>query len=510
LNRQSSIVNRQSHDRPEPSLAQIQGPPDANVTFVCAILVVTPLVLVFYHLVKLGFQFHQSGRSSPNCPNPSAKVGGGMANAIVGTFVCSRQAAVVGVPGRRARRRVPFRIRLLTKLNWWIRFAADVLNGVPSITWGMVVYGLMVVPMHGFSALAGGVVLGLMMIPLVMRTTEEVLQLVPGGYREAALALGIAKWKTIVQIVIRTALKGIVTGVLLALARVAGETAPLLFTAGNLGWAHKLTEPIAAMPLQIYVYAISPYDDWHRQAWAGALVLLLLVLAINVGVRFFTRDRFQQSQRLNLESPCLKPPSPTPVSAGSQIRRRAGPGGAQPVRLLRQARGGQKRLARHRRPGRHRHHRPQRLRQVHLSARTQPDARVEPEARMEGEIKLFGDDIYSRNVEPVVVRRRVGMVFQKSNPFPTMSIVENVTVGLRLNGVRNRKLLAERTEQSLRMAALWDEVKDRLHAPAISLVRRPAAAAVHRARAGGVSRKCCSWTNRPRRSTRWPRPKSRT
>ena len=153
----------------------------------------------------------------------------------------------------------------------------------------------MVVPMHGFSALAGGVVLGMMMIPLVMRTTEEVLQLVPGGYREAALALGIAKWRTIVQIVIRTALKGIVTGVLLALARVAGETAPLLFTAlGNQYWTHKLTEPIAAMPLQIFIYAISPYDDWHRQAWAGALVLLLLVLAINIGVRFLTRDRFRQ------------------------------------------------------------------------------------------------------------------------------------------------------------------------------------------------------------------------
>jgi phosphate transport system permease protein len=184
-----------------------------------------------------------------------------------------------------------------TKLNWWIRFAADILNGVPSITWGIVVWALMVVPMHGFSALAGGVVLGLMMIPLVMRTTEEVLQLVPGGYREAALALGIAKWKTIVQIVIRTAMKGIVTGVLLALARVAGETAPLLFTAlGNQNWTHSLTEPIAAMPLQIFAYAISPYDDWHRQAWAGALVLLLFVLCINISVRFLTRDRFGSAQ----------------------------------------------------------------------------------------------------------------------------------------------------------------------------------------------------------------------
>ena len=166
----------------------------------------------------------------------------------------------------------------------------------PSGLWGIFI--ATIIKWHnsvsGFSALAGGVVLGLMMIPLVMRTTEEVLQLVPGGYREAALALGIAKWKTVVQIVIRTALKGIVTGVMLALARVAGETAPLLFTAlGNQNWTHSLAEPIAAMPLQIFAYAISPYDDWHRQAWAGALVLLLLVLSINIMVRFLTRDRFQ-------------------------------------------------------------------------------------------------------------------------------------------------------------------------------------------------------------------------
>jgi phosphate transport system permease protein len=260
-------------------------------TFVCAILVVAPLVLVFYHLIKLGFSSINLAFFT-QLPKAVGESGGGMGNAIAGTFILLGQAAVIGVP-----------VGVLggvflseygtSKLNWWIRFAADILNGVPSITWGIVVYALMVVPMHGFSALAGGVVLGLMMIPLVMRTTEEVLQLVPGGYREAALALGISQWKTIVQIVVRTALKGIVTGVLLALARVAGETAPLLFTAfGNRYWAHKLNEPIAALPLQIFNYAISPYDDWHRQAWAGALVLLLLVLFINIGVRFFTRDRF--------------------------------------------------------------------------------------------------------------------------------------------------------------------------------------------------------------------------
>jgi phosphate transport system permease protein len=263
-----------------------------TLTFACAILVITPLVLVFYHLIKEGFSSINLAFFT-QLPKPVGETGGGMGNAIVGTFILLAQSAVIGVP-----------VGVLggvflseyggTKLNWWIRFAADILNGVPSITWGIVVYALMVVPMHTFSALAGGVVLGMMMIPLVMRTTEEVLQLVPGGYREAALALGISKWKTIVQIILRTAMKGIVTGVLLALARVAGETAPLLFTAlGNRFWAHSLTEPIAAMPLQIFAYAISPYDDWHRQAWAGALVLLMIVLTINVGVRFLTRDRFK-------------------------------------------------------------------------------------------------------------------------------------------------------------------------------------------------------------------------
>jgi phosphate transport system permease protein len=263
------------------------------LAFVCAILVVTPLVLVFYHLISQGFS-SLNWAFFTQLPKAVGEKGGGMANAIVGTFILIGQAALLGVP-----------VGVLggvylseygaSKLNWWIRFTADILNGVPSITWGVVVYGLMVIPMRGSSAMAGGVVLGLMMIPLVMRTTEEVLQLVPAGYREAALALGIAKWKTIVQIVLRTASKGIVTGVLLALARVAGETAPLMFTAfGNLGWAHSLKEPIAAIPLLIFNYAISPYEDWHRQAWAGALVLLLLVLFINVGVRFLMRDRFQR------------------------------------------------------------------------------------------------------------------------------------------------------------------------------------------------------------------------
>jgi phosphate transport system permease protein len=266
------------------------------ITCACALLVVAPLALIFYHLIKSGF-------SSVNwdfftkLPKPPGEAGGGMANAIVGTLVLLGIASLIGVPigvfGG-----VYLSEYGSSRLNRWIRFAADVLNGVPSIIWGMVVFALVVVPMKGFSAWAGGIVLGMMMIPLVMRTAEEVLLLVPNGYREAAFALGISQWRTIVQIVMRTALKGIITGVLLALARVAGETAPLLFTAfGNQYWNHNLSDPISALPLQIFNYAISPYEDWHRQAWAGALVLLLLVTAINVSVRVLTRDRFGQNNR---------------------------------------------------------------------------------------------------------------------------------------------------------------------------------------------------------------------
>lgn len=255
-----------------------------------ALCVIAPLFLVLYFLIR-------EGASSLNwdfltqLPKPTGEVGGGMANAIVGTLILLGMAACVGVPVG-----VMGGIYLSEygspKTSDGLRFAADVLNGVPSIVWGMVAWVMLVVPFKGFSAYAGGVALGLMMIPLVMRTTEEVLLLVPQSYREAALALGIQRWKIITVIVVKTAMKGIVTGILIALARVAGETAPLLFTTmGNNFWSHNLKEPIAALPLQIFYYAISPYDDWHRQAWAGALVLMFLILALNLFVRYLSRDR---------------------------------------------------------------------------------------------------------------------------------------------------------------------------------------------------------------------------
>jgi phosphate transport system permease protein len=257
--------------------------------FLCALTVILPLALVLFHLVRLGAS-SLDWNFLTHLPKPVGETGGGMANAIVGSFVLVVLAVLIGVP-----------VGLLggiylsefgsPQFNSAVRLAADILNGTPSIVWGIVVYALVVVPMKGASAYAGGLALGLIMIPLVMRTTEGMLALVPNSYREAALALGIPKWKSVLHIVLKTAGKGIVTGALLACARVAGETAPLLFTAsGNQFWSRNLSEPIASLPRQIYTYAGTAYDDWIRQAWAGALVLILFVLALNVGVRILTRD----------------------------------------------------------------------------------------------------------------------------------------------------------------------------------------------------------------------------
>lgn len=262
----------------------------SSIAFLAALSVIAPLALVFFYLLS-------TGASSVNwsffteLPKPVGVKGGGMANAIVGSGELLALASAIGVPVG-----VLGGVYLAeygsVRGNALLRFVADVLNGVPSIIWGVVVYGLVVLRFKSFSAYAGGLALGLLMIPLIVRTTEEVILLVPNGYREASLALGISRWKTIIHIVMKTASRGIITGILLALARVAGETAPLLFTAfGNRFWNHSLREPIAALPLQIFTYAISPYEDWHRQAWAGALVLVVMIFLINLLVRFLTRDR---------------------------------------------------------------------------------------------------------------------------------------------------------------------------------------------------------------------------
>ena len=261
-----------------------------GLTCAAAALAIVPLIAILAYLIKQG-----AGALSldffTNMPKPVGEVGGGMANAIVGTLILIGIASVVGLPiGIGAG--LYLAERGGTKLANLVRFLADVLNGLPSIVMGIFAWQFLVRPIGHFSALAGGAAIGAMMIPLVTRTTEEMVRTVPQSLREAALALGYPRWRTSLQIVLRTALGGIVTGVLVAVARVAGETAPLLFTAfGNQFWSNKVTQPIAALPLQVFVYAISPYDEWHAQAWAGALVLIALVLVISVLARFAVRSR---------------------------------------------------------------------------------------------------------------------------------------------------------------------------------------------------------------------------
>ncbi|CAN5375858.1 phosphate ABC transporter permease PstA [soil metagenome] len=261
------------------------------LTYIAAILATLPLLFILFHLLRAG-----AGALTldffTQTPQPVGEAGGGMANAIVGTLVLVAVAVAIGLPVGIGAGLYLAEQRGST-LAMSVRFLSDVLNGLPSIVMGIFAWEFLVRPFGGFSAMAGGVALGAMLIPLVTRTTEEMIRLVPGSLREAALALGYTRWRTSMVVVLRTALPGIVTGALVAIARIAGETAPLLFTAlGNQFWSLRLDEPIAALPLQIFTYAISPYDEWHAQAWAGALVLIALVLVISLVARRFTRARF--------------------------------------------------------------------------------------------------------------------------------------------------------------------------------------------------------------------------
>jgi phosphate transport system permease protein len=219
-------------------------------------------------------------------PKPPGEAGGGMANAIGGTVYILLIASTFGVPLGIGAGIYLSEYGRGTGFGNLVRFTADVLNGVPSIIVGIVAYGLVVLAQHHFSALAGGVALAIMMVPTITRTTEEMLLLVPQAVREAAYGLGVSRWRTTLSITLRTATSGVITGVMLAFARVAGETAPLLFTAfGNQYWNWKMNQPTAALSLQIFTYAISPFDEWHRQAWAGALILIVLIVASVGAVR---------------------------------------------------------------------------------------------------------------------------------------------------------------------------------------------------------------------------------
>ena len=252
-----------------------------------SVLVIVPLVAIFGYLLMKGVG-SINWAFLTQIPKPVGEPGGGMGNAIVGSAIILLIASLFGIPlgigagiylaefGR-------------NKLGNLVRFTSDVLNGVPSIVVGISVYGLVVVTQKHFSALAGGVALGIMMIPTVARSTEEMLLMVPRTIREAAWGLGVPQWRTTLSVTLKTASAGVITGTMLAFARAAGETAPLLFTAfGNQFWNWNLNQPTAALPLQVYVYAISPFDEWHRQAWAGALVLIILILVAVTAVRVVT------------------------------------------------------------------------------------------------------------------------------------------------------------------------------------------------------------------------------
>jgi phosphate transport system permease protein len=255
-----------------------------TITGLCALAAVSVLVFILGYLVYYGWR-DINWDFFTKLPKPVGEKGGGMANAIVGSGKILLLAAISGIP-----------FGLLGGIylaeyggktfSFLVRYAADLLNGVPSIVMGIFIYTVVVLPMKKFSALAGGLALGAMLIPIVLRSTEEFLRAVPGSLREGAMALGARKWRTILTVVIPAAYKGIATGILLALARVAGETAPLLFTSlGNPFWSHGWNDATATLPVVIFHYALSPYEDWHRQAWAAGFVLLGFVFLINIGAK---------------------------------------------------------------------------------------------------------------------------------------------------------------------------------------------------------------------------------
>src|ERR1035438_4266858 len=409
------------------------------MTGVCAVVAVVVLFFILGYLV-----YHGSTSINWNfftkLPAPLGETGGGMANAIVGSGKLLLLAALIGVP-------VGFLGAIYlaefsgTTVAFIVRYAADLLNGVPSIVIGIFAYILAVLPFKHFSTLAGGLALGLMMIPITLRSTEEFLRAVPRNLREGAMALGASKAKTIATVIVPAAYRGILTAVLLAFARVAGETAPLLFTAlGNRYWSPGWNQPTSSLPVMIYNYALSPYEDWHRQAWAAGLVLLGLILVINILARAILSRGVAVPRSSNMHASVRRAVSVTTTPAGrvsasreaaaplpmrmsinhvnffygtkqtlfdislgiavSKVTALIGPSGCGKSTLLRT------------------------LNRMHETVR---------HARLEGEILLDGQNILAQDVTQL--RRRVGMVFQRPNPFPK-SIFDNVAYGLRINGTK--------------------------------------------------------------------------
>jgi phosphate transport system permease protein len=262
-----------------------------SICSLSALLTIIPLISIFFYIISQGIS-NINIDFLTKLPKPVGEPGGGIGNAIIGTLILIALSSIWAIP-----------LSILggiylsefgnNKLSNIIRFTADVLSGVPSIVIGIFSYTIIVLPMKRFSAISGGIALGIMMIPTIIRTTEETLKMVPQNLREAGLALGLSRFRTTLSIVLKTAIGGILAGVMLAIARIAGETAPLLFTAfGNNFGYQGLDHPIAALPLQIFIYAISPFEEWHKQAWAGAFVLITIVFLINLMSKIFMRRRY--------------------------------------------------------------------------------------------------------------------------------------------------------------------------------------------------------------------------
>lgn len=254
-------------------------------------LAVIPLLSIFGYVISQGFA-SLNGSFFTQLPKPTGETGGGMGNAIMGSFTLVMLASVIGIPWGVAGGLWLSEYGQQSRLAQTVRFCADIMASVPSIVIGLFIYATIVISMKRFSALSGGLALGLLMIPTISRTTEEIFKMVPIQVREAGLALGLPRWKVILGIVLKGWRQPITTAVMIAIARVAGETAPLLFTAfNNRFWQGGLDQPISSLPVQIYTYAISPYNEWQRQAWAGALVLILFVFAINLLTRIAIGSR---------------------------------------------------------------------------------------------------------------------------------------------------------------------------------------------------------------------------
>ena len=314
------------------------------------------------------------------------------------------------------------------------RLSIEILQGIPSIVIGIIAYVWVVLPMGSFSALSGGVALGIMMLPVIVMATEETLKLVPDSLREASLALGVSYPRTILKVILPAGLSGILSGILLGIARVAGETAPLLFTAfGSPFMNQNILKPINSLPLTIFNYATSPYPEWHTLAWGASFVLIAFVLGLNLITK--VGDQKMESPVLKIENFAASFGEHTILKdinlsfSRNTLTAIMGPSGCGKTTLIRC------------------------INRMH---------ELVPNARVSGKILLDNEDIY--DTDPIIVRRKIGMVFQRPNPFPTMSIYDNVVAGYNLNGIKLRKEEMDQTvEESLRKAALWEEVKDALH-----------------------------------------------